>query len=151
MLLLPGEKILQLWEEDGVVLTNYRIAHTKKRWQRESESVLLLDQITSYQIVPYSHRWMLVLSGCFFALSFIGASFNGSNYILCISLPLSFTLPMLYHKTKCFYIRIATAASHFQIRLKTANKEDVSEMAQMMEEVRAIAWRNEAMRKYSLR
>jgi hypothetical protein len=151
MLLLPGEKILQLWEEDGVVLTNYRIAHTKKRGPAQPKSVLLLDQITSYQIIPKSHRWMLVLSGCFFALSFIGASFQGSYLILFVSLPFSFTLPILYYKTKCFYIHIVKASQQLPIRVNTANKEEVTEMARLIEDVRAIAWRNEAMRKYQQR
>lgn len=151
MLLLPGEKILQLWEEEGVVLTNYRVAHTKKRWYLETESTVPLDQITSYQIIPTSHRWMLILSGCFFALSFIGASFEGSYLILCVSLPFSFILPILYYKTKCYYINIVTAAKQLQIRINSANKEEVSEIARMMEEVRAIAWQNEARRKYQLR
>ena len=151
MLLLPGEKILQLWEEDGVVLTNFRIVRTKKPELAEQESALLLDQVTGYQIIPDSHRWMLVLSGCFFALSFIGASFQGSYLILCISLPLSFTLPIFYYKTKCFYIRIVTASQQLQFRVNTAKKEEVTEMTRLVEEVRAIAWRNEALRKYQIK
>lgn len=151
MLLLPGEKILQLWEEDGVILTNFRIAHTKKSWQEKTESAIPLDQITSYQVIPNSHRWMLILCGCFFAISFIGASFEGSNLILCVSLPFSFTLPILYYKTKCHYINIITASEQLQIRINIANKDAVSEMTHLIEEVRAVAWRNEARRKYLMR
>ncbi len=151
MLLLPGEKILQLWEEDGVVLTNFRVLYVKNRLQVATESAVPLDQITSYQVIPKSHQWMLILSGCFFALSFIGASFEGSYLILCISLPVSFMLPILYYKSKCHYIQIVTADKQLQIRINSANHEEVVEIARMMEEVRSIAWRNEARRKYLLR
>ena len=150
MLLLPGEKILQQWDEHAVVLTNQRISYQKKRWGKTQRYELPLDKITYYQTHRHSQKWMLLASAAFFALSFISTAFRQNAWILCISLPVSFVFSLYYFKSHCHFIVIATNERTVKIRVDSGNHEEVSEIVSLVEEVRTIAWRNMTKKKYCL-
>jgi len=150
MLLLPGEKILQQWDEHAVVLTNQRISYQKKKWGKTRRYELPLDKITYYQTHRHSQKWMLLAGAAFFVLSFISTAFRQNAWILCISLPVSFVCSLYYFKSHCHFIVIATNEKTVKIRVDSGNHEEVSEIVSLVEEVRTIAWRNMTKKKYCL-